>query len=101
MHYEGMSGVSTSMIITCTKPAADLGELIFFSDGKWHRRMILTCVGILRTLAQYVYHSIKGCLPTQSNPNKILAKCNKNTFAIYFTRKTPKEIFTHYYLKLK
>lgn len=100
-HYEGMSGKSLSMIQTATKPAATLGEIAFFSRGnKCVEFFLRICLIIILTL-RFLYHGLRGMIGAQSNIYRVLAIGDINSIKVCFSKKTPKEIFIHYYSEIR
>ena len=101
IHYEGMSGKSLSRIKTATLPAMCKGGLHFYSEGKWHIKLIFGIIYYWYNLFQFIYHSIKSRKGNIPNIYSILAESELNVLCSLFSKKTPKEIFAHYYYKQK
>lgn len=101
IHYEGMSGKSLSRIKTATLPAMCKGGLHFYSEGKLHIKLIFGITYYLYNFVQLIYHSIKARKSKIPNIYSILAEGERNVLSTLFSKKTPKEIFTHYYYKQK
>lgn len=101
IHKEGMSSRSLSMIQTATAPASELGRLKFFSEGKWYLQFILIMIGLPHKFAQMLFHFVKSLSQPRPNYDSIRSIGEKNSLSVYFTHKTPKEVFTHYYKQIK
>lgn len=101
IHYEGMSGKSLSKIKTATLPAMCKGGLHFYSEGKWYIKIVFGLAYYLFNLAQYFYHSILAKKSAAPNVYSILAEGERNVLYTLFSNKTPKEIFTFYYNKIR
>lgn len=99
-HYEGMSGKSLSLIQTATKPAAILGELAFFSNGKNLIKFLLRFLVILSFLLKLFYHFPKSILYKRPNTDYILALGDLNCIYACLSNKTPKEIFSLFYKRV-
>lgn len=101
IHYEGMSGKSLSMVVTCTKPAHAKGGVIFYSEGNKILFLFLTFYYWLAYLLRFFVHRIKGYRTKIPNENYILSIADWNVVRSIWTRKTPKQIFTQYFTALK
>lgn len=100
-HYEGMSGKYLSLIQTATKPAAIVGEIAFYSKRNALKSIFLRCLLIISLLLKICYHLIKSLYGQRPNINSILAIGDINNIYACLTNKSPKEIFKHFYDKLK
>lgn len=101
VHYEGMSGKSLSKIKTATLPAMCKGGLYFYSEGKLHIKIIFGTIYYFYNFLQFIYHSIRALIHKRPNIYSILAEGEKNVLTTLFTNKTPKEIFTYYFNKIR
>lgn len=100
-HYEGMSGKSLSLIQTATKPAATLGNITFFSKGNTSVKYLLRSIILISLPLKYIYHLFKSLLTKRPNVNSVLALGDINCIYACITKKTPKEVFTTFFLKIK
>lgn len=100
-HYEGMSAKSLSMVVTCTKPAQAKGRMIFYSKGNPILYGINLVHNTIFSFLQSLYHYIKGCKEKRPNLDSILAIAYWHSCVSLWKRKSPKEIFSKYYLALK
>ena len=101
IHYEGMSGKSLSMTQTATSPAAFRGSLIFYSEGKLYKEIILRCIFFCIFCTRFFIHRIQSFFKTKPNQQYILSIGDCHCIKTCFTRKTPKEIFIKYFRSLK
>ncbi len=101
IHYGGQTTKSLPYLKTVTSAAAQMGVLIFYSEGKWYRRALLTLNLLLSTPCNYLYHYIKSCRSPKPNTNQVLAICDKNRLHALFMNKSPKETFIYFYKRLK
>jgi len=100
-HYEGMSAKSLSMIQTATRPAALKGSIILHSHGNPAIKAILNVFCFSLLLPKFIYHRIKGLLKKRPNYDYILSVGDMNCMEVFFTDKTPKQLFTKFYSKIK
>lgn len=101
IHYEGMSGKSMSMTVTCTKPAHAKGGVIFYSKGNFLLYVFLTVYSFFLYLMKFFYHRIKGMRKKRPNQDYILSIADRNVFLSVWKNKTPKQIFTEYFEALR
>jgi GT2 family glycosyltransferase len=101
IHYEGMTGKSMSPIQTATGPAEHIGTMLWLGNFKYWSFCFYTLLGLPYLLGQIVYHFLRSNYHGAPNCFNMLTKTNLNTLAVYFTRKSPKEIFIKYYNKIK
>jgi len=99
IHYEGMSGASTSFIKCATAPASRIGNLRFFSNnsnlGYW--ALCLSMASI--TVVSMLYHFIKSCVKTKPNPDYIFFLSEWNSIKASLLKKKPKDAFSYYFRK--
>lgn len=100
VHYCG--GTRTvSWVSTATYPAAIKGGLVYFSKGSkmlyFLLSMGITFVMLIKLMAAFVL-SFKGKKP---NKESVTMVAILNTICSTYSAKTPKEIFTKYYTKIK
>lgn len=105
VHYEGMTGkakAGLSMVQTATRPVMNKGGVYFYSDERTSgMRYNLLCVWyFVHSLMQYIVHSFKSLFKEKPNLDQVLAIGDRRTMATIFSKKTPKEIFIHYFKKL-
>ena len=100
-HYEGMSGKSLSYIQTATIPAARQGSIRFYSKGRKSFEVILRILAFIGCCFNFIIHRVKGYMSPRPNYYYVMSIGDKNAIQTAFSRKTPKEIFIHYYNKLK
>lgn len=100
-HYEGMSGKSSSKMLTATKPAAMLGSLLFYSDNSLFKRILLETNLLISLPCHIVYHSLMTLINRNAEANKMLAIGELNCFKALFMFYSPKEAFIYFYKKLK
>lgn len=101
IHYDGMSNKSVSYIQTATMPAAKKGEISFFSKGNFLLKAVLILISFIGIFLNYIFHSFKGrCVP-RPNSYYILSLGDLNILKTLLSNKTPKEIFTKFYFKIK
>jgi len=101
IHKEGMSGKTTSLLKTATKPAGDMGTLIYYSNNNRIKRVLFALLFLVENSLKYIYHLCKCVFGIEPIYNKILMISEKNTISTIMTSLTPKEIFMKYYLNLK
>lgn len=101
IHYEGMSGKSTSMVQTATKPAGMMGSITFYSEGKWWINLSIRTYFLFAYFVKFVFHSFFFITGNNEKVNKVLAIGNLNCMREVFSSKTPKEIFKKYYWALQ
>ena len=99
IHFEGMSGKSTSILQACTRPAMSKGAIIFFSHGNTFLYIWLQLWYFFRAVIRCIIHYSKGLL-TKDRALEILAIGDYRVMCTIFSSKTPKEIFTMYYKKI-
>ena len=58
IHFEGMSCKSLSMTQAATKPAAYMGEIIHFSDGKLWKQIYVRPIMMFLVLCQSAFHGV-------------------------------------------
>lgn len=100
IHYEGMSGKSTSKIQTATKPAARRGSIIFWSNNSIIAEFFLYTLFTLATIIVCLIHFTKWFVKQNSKEYLVLANAEWNTIKSAYTNKTPKELFIYYYERL-
>ena len=100
-HYEGMSGKSLSYIQTATIPAARRGIIRFYSKGRKSSEVILRIFAFIGCCFNFIIHRVKGCMSPRPNYYYVMSIGDKNAIQTAFSRKTPKEIFIHFYNKIK
>lgn len=99
IHYEGMSSKSFSMVQTATNPAAVRGSIIYFGDTAW-KKVCLQITSLPLYLLKLLVFGIKSFWGSNSKESYIKALCAKHNIRALFSSKTPKELFTHYYLQI-
>lgn len=98
IHYEGLSSQSLSRMQTATKPAATRGTMIHFSTTVT-RRWVLSLATVCYYLPKVIVFKLKF-LVKRSERDDIKAISAWHSICAAFSRRTPKEIFIHYYSKL-
>lgn len=101
IHFEGMSGKSLSLVQTATKPAQRKGGLIFYSQGRKSLYLFLAVFDFTLSLCACLYNYVKSLLAKRPNYSQVLALGYWNTVMTILTKKTPKEIFAKYYLRIR
>lgn len=101
IHYGGMTGKSISLIQTATKPAASKGDLHFYSRGNHLFYFALAIITFFLQSMRFIYHRIKSLFKMRPNCDHIASISELNTLRIIFRYMTPKEVFLHYYNKIK
>lgn len=101
IHYEGMSGKSMSMVLTCTKPAHAKGGVIFYSHGNMLLFVFLTAYYWILFLLRFFVHRVKSVLWQSNREYYILSIADWNVVKSIWRKQTPKQIFTKYYKALK
>lgn len=97
IHLEGMTGQSVSKVKTATLPAGRIGLLHFYSDGKWYLYIVTWLIIVFSLCLEIIYHSIKSSTCAKPNAYSILVSAEVNALKAMFMRKTPKQIFIHYF----
>ena len=102
IHLEGMTGGSSvSMIKTATLPAGRKGLLHFYSDGKWYLYIVVWLIIFLSLILEMLYHYVKSIGLKKPNVYSVLSLAERNSLKMLFGRKTPKQVFVHYYKLIK
>lgn len=101
IHYEGMSGKSLSKTKTATLPAMCKGGLHFYSEEKWYIMIVFGLTYYLFNLVQYFHHLFLAKKSATPNVYSILAEGERNVLCTLFSNKSPKEIFTFYFNKIR
>lgn len=96
-HYEGMSGKSLSFVQTATRPAATLGEIVFFSRRNKIIECLLRLLAVISSVLKLFYHLPKGLFNRKPNYNYILALGDFNCIYACLSTKNPKDIFRTFY----
>lgn len=97
IHKEGGTWCNT---LTATQPTALRGSLIFYSENKSWKYLILGVWAWIVNLIWLII-SLFAFLMTSSEKNKIRLFCRYHNLQSIFTRKSTKEIFIRYFTKLK
>jgi len=92
MYHKG-GGTRISPVKMATSPASRKGNIKFYTDGKPFKRFFLEMVMIILCGIKGLIYLFRG--------NKIEYKSQFNSIAAICSNRTPKEIFTKYYLQLK
>lgn len=100
IHYGGMSGKSSSIVQTATYPAAMRGKLIFFGH-RWYSLLALRLTNAFLYPLKYVYHKCRSIVKKSPNGDEICAIGDLHCIRHIFSSKTPKEIFSRYFIELK
>jgi Predicted glycosyltransferases len=95
-HYEGQTAKRTML---ATSPSGMKGSLIYYSKNSTSRYLLLSILVQMGCVLRVVYHFGKSLSGSQRE--KLLYKANVNCIKAIFMPKTPKEIFIHFYTKLK
>ena len=98
IHFEGMSCKSLSMTQAATKPAAYMGEIIHFSDGKLWKQIYVRPIMMFLVLFQSAFHGVVYFLGKETY-HKILCIGYWRCVLTTFSSKTPKKIFIKYFKK--
>lgn len=99
-HFEGGSGVQhVSKMKMATNPAGEKGTMIFLADNSMIKIVLLSLVSASFSLLRALKYKLKS--KRDMDDNDILYKANINTFFAVLSRKTPKEIFSMFYHKIK
>lgn len=98
IHYEGLSSHSLSRIQTATKPAATRGTLIYFGTTT-PRRWLLSLATVFYYMPKVIVFGIKYFFK-KSEQDGIKVTSAWHAICAAFSRRSPKEIFIHYYTKL-
>lgn len=93
-------GGTWSNTITATHPAALRGELMFYSNNNSFKYFLLGSWAFIINLIGIIYLTIRS-LHKYDNFRKLCILYKWHNLNSIFTNKTPKEIFTKYYIKLK
>lgn len=101
IHYEGMTGKSMSPIQTATGPAGFVGTMWWYGNNSYPGYILFSLLNLPYTLGQFIYHSIRSNHDGNPNRYNLLAKKDKNTLAVFFTKKSSKEVFVSFYQKIK
>ena len=100
IHYEGMSGNSTSFIKCATQPAGTKGALRFYSGGNPLLREFLRLEFSIMSFLQFVFHYTKYILK-KNVKYKILALGDFHSLISMYNNDDPKMTFIKYYKRLK
>ena len=100
IHYEGMSGNSTSFIKCATQPAGTKGALRFYSGGNSLLREFLRIEFSMMSFLQFVFHYTKYILK-KNVKYKILALGDFYSLISMYNNDDPKMTFIKYYKRLK
>lgn len=98
IHFEGMSCKSLSMTQAATKPAAYMGGIIHFSDGKLWKQIYVRPIMMFLVLFQSAFHGVVYFLGKETY-HKILCIGYWRCVLTTFSSKTPKQIFIKYFKK--
>ena len=93
-------GGTWSRMLTATQPASLRGTLIFYSENKMRKYLILGIWAWIINLIWLIVSSF-AFLMRASEKNKIRVLCKYHNLQSIFTHKSTKEIFIRYYAKLK
>lgn len=99
IHYEGMSGKGTSMMQTATKPAGDIGSIIFLAGGNKFKEIFIRFEFLFESLFRIIFHRCHF-LFSKSVFHKVMAISYAHSFYSILSFKTPKEVFIRYYNEL-
>lgn len=101
-HYEGGSSrTKLNKIQLATSPAAIKGSIHFYSEGIWYRILLLSFVSFFVSITRLIILSFKGSI--QCKPNNDIYKAKSALYVIKYAygNKTPKDIFTKIYTRIK
>lgn len=101
IHLEGMTGQSISIMKTATLPAGRKGLLHFYSENKWYLYIIVWMIIVFSLCCEIIYHFLKSIGKKKPNVYSILSIAELNSLKMMFSKKTPKQIFIHYYNLIK
>lgn len=101
IHYEGMSSRSLSLLRTATYAAGMKGSLVFHSGKNPFTYVILVVFLSIHNLSACIFHFIKSLFYKKPNTSYIFYKCDISALKAIYSRRTPKELFTKQYTKLK
>lgn len=105
-HYEGMTGKNKrhpSMVQAATMPATAKGLAYFYANettsGLWYNLFRLWL--FVESFIFYLYYGFRSILNKHNKSFSILSIGKKRVLQTIFGNKTPKELFSYYYLKDK
>ncbi|PRD46850.1 glycosyltransferase family 2 protein [Sphingobacterium haloxyli] len=101
VHYEGMSGKSTSLVQTATKPAACIGNIIFHSEDNKFKELFLRMLLFNISILKFIMHSCKSLGKSKTDVNYILSLGDLNCASACLSRLSPKQLFVKYYNTIK
>ena len=90
-----------SPIQTATGPAGFVGAMMWCGGNTYLGYCLFTLLNLPYTIGQFIYYSLRSNHHGTPNRYNLLAKKERNILSIYFTRKTPKEVFLKFYKKVK
>lgn len=94
-----LCGESWSKVIMATKPASAKGIEIFFSDESFFQGILYKIISIFVFLFKAFYWTIVALI--KGDQVVVKKKANLNAAIALLSKKTPKDIFIHYYEKAK
>ncbi len=95
-----MTSKSLNLIQTATKPAGRLGLFKFYSENNSYLYYFLVITISISTFLKFLKHSFIGMLKHKPNKEYVMSIAEKNMLLSAFSKKTPKQVFIHYYNKL-
>lgn len=100
IHYEGMSGQSTSRIKEATQPAADIGTIRFIAEGRIFRKFIMRLAVTLSSLLKMAIYTIKIAVGEEVEKRRVMRSALFNVIRYIWTNTTPKQAFIECYKRL-
>ena len=100
IHYEGMSGQSSSRIKEATQPAADIGTIRFIAEGKAFRKFVMRLTVTLSSLLKIALYSVKIAIGKEVDKRRVMRSALYNVIRYIWTDKTPKQAFIECYKRL-
>lgn len=92
-------GGTWSKTIVATKPATVKGEMYFYA-GNPILNVLFILIETVAHFGRYLYWVVKG-FSKDKDHRATMMKANLNAIASVWSNKTPKELFTKYYMELK
>lgn len=97
IHKGGLSAGAISKVNVATRPAALMGELIFYSHKNLFLSIILRLIKFFLLWLQMFYHFFKSIYSKRREANLLYAIGDLNCISVIFSNKSPKEIFVKYF----
>lgn len=101
IHYEGMSGKSSSFVQAATKPAGCMGDIIFYSQGNTFKELFLRLFLFNINIMKFIMHRCKAIGKKTTNVNYILSLGDLNCAAACLSNLSPKQLFVKYFTAIK